>query len=390
MKKKKIIFVHQALWIGGIETALVNLLNRMDYDKYDVTCLILQDDLKMADSIPKQCRLLVADRYNLVSFNKKYKFSKLYDFIEEPTEPSGIHKKLMKFVPIVKWIENRLYIRYIKSLMGEEKFETAVIYSDRTAEITVRAVSADKYLMFYHHGAMRHVYHDKIGYKKSEKIIAVSENLAEELRMFVPQYKHKIISIHNIVDTNYIIRQSDEIIVEFERDKFNIVSCGRLAYEKGMDIAIKTCTELVGNGFTNIKWWIIGGGPEEEKLKKMIEELNVSEYIKMIGMMANPYPYMKNADLYVQPSRIESFGLTILEAMVLKVPVVSTDTAGAREILEDGITGILCPIDAKEIAKKIKYLLDNKYIIDELRCRVKSKDCDTENINILKKIESLL
>ena len=82
--KKKIIFVTQALWIGGIETALVNLINRLDYNKYDVTCLITQNYLDMADRLTKNCRLIVADRHSLVTFTKPYKFEKLFKLLEEP------------------------------------------------------------------------------------------------------------------------------------------------------------------------------------------------------------------------------------------------------------------------------------------------------------------
>ena len=76
--KKKIIFVSQALWIGGIETALVNLINKLDYNKYDVTCLITQNYLDMAERLTKNCRLIVADRTSLVTFTKPYKYINLF------------------------------------------------------------------------------------------------------------------------------------------------------------------------------------------------------------------------------------------------------------------------------------------------------------------------
>ena len=82
--KKKIIFISQALWIGGIETALVNLINKLDYDKYDVTCLITQNYLDMAERLTKNCKLIVADRQSPVTFTKPYKFKKLYNILEEP------------------------------------------------------------------------------------------------------------------------------------------------------------------------------------------------------------------------------------------------------------------------------------------------------------------
>lgn len=189
--KKKIIFVTKALWIGGIETALVNLLNNFDYKNYDVTLLVLHSELDMKEQINSKCRLIIIDREQTFSFNNAYKYKNLYHLTEEPDNPSRLHNMMMWAVPAIKWIENRLYVRYIRNLMKGESFDTAIIYSDVVAEAAICSVKADKYLMFYHHGAMRHVYHDKIAYKKCEKIIAVSENQANELRKFVPKYEKK-------------------------------------------------------------------------------------------------------------------------------------------------------------------------------------------------------
>ncbi len=153
--KKKIIFVTEALWIGGIETALVNLLNRLDYEKYDVTCLILRNDQTMVPRLPKQVRLLVADRHEAASFSRAYRWPRLYHLTEESANPSRLHRAMMWAVPAIKWAENRLYIRYIRENLKNEQFDTCVIYSDRAAETAVRGIRAEKYLMFYHHGAMR-------------------------------------------------------------------------------------------------------------------------------------------------------------------------------------------------------------------------------------------
>ena len=180
--KKKIIFVTKALWIGGIETALVNLLNYFDYERFDVTLLVLRAELDMLEQIHPKCRVIIVDREKKYSFEKEYKYKKLYHLTEKTENPSKLHRIMMWSVPLIKWTENRLYIRYIRKMMKQEYFDTAVIYSDVVAETAIRAIKADKYLMFYHHGAMRHVYHDAIAYKQCEKIIVVSSNQAEELK----------------------------------------------------------------------------------------------------------------------------------------------------------------------------------------------------------------
>ena len=357
--KKKIIFISQALWIGGIETALVNLINKLDYSKYEVTCLITQNYLDMAERLTKNCRLIVADRHSLVTFTKPYKFEKIYKILEEPQGATRFRRLIWHILNILfKALENHLYSSYIKEQLKDESFDTAVIYSDRTAEIAVKAINAKKFLMFYHHGAMRKEYHDRYGYKKSEIIIAVSDNIAEKLKAYRKKYANKIVAVNNIVDIDSIIEKSKEPIEEnlFSENNFNIVSCGRFAKEKGFDLAVEACRLLVENNHKNINWIFVGDGPERESIEKQIALYGLENHIKLIGMQKNPYPYIARADLFVQPSRVESFGLTIAEAMVLGVPVLSTQTDGAKEIFKVKDNGLLCKISGKDIFKGIQKL----------------------------------
>lgn len=389
--KKKIVFITKALWIGGIETALVNLLKYFDYDKYDVTLLVLKAELDMLDQIQPKCRVLIADREETVTFQERYRYGRLFHLTEKSDAPSRLHKMMMWTVPIIRWAENRLYIRYIKKQMKNERFDTAVIYSDVAGETAIRVIKAGKYLMFYHHGAMRHVYHDKIAYKKCEKIIAVSEHQAEALRKFNPRYSGKVITIPNLTDVAGIREKSLALTREqFDTTKFNIVSVGRVSHEKGMDLAVKACAELVKGGNDNIRWWIVGDGPAMQEVKKMIKELHMEEYVITVGMQTNPYPYMRQADLYVQPSRFEAFGLTILEAMILGKAVLATDTMGAQAIIKNGENGLICDASEKKLTEQIKALFLDLNKLKKLERTVQQIDYTEYNKNSLSKIEALL
>lgn len=389
--KKKIIFVTKALWIGGIETALVNLLKQFDYDKYDVTLLVLKAELDMLDQIHPKCRVLVADREKTVTFSEKYRYNRLFHLTEKPERPSGFHKMMMWTVPAIRWLENWLYIRYIRKLMRGEEFATAVIYSDVAGETAVRAIRAKKYLMFYHHGAMRHVYHDKIAYRKCDKIIAVSEHQAEELKKYLLEYSSKITMINNLADVTGIQEKSQEQIPEeFENAFFNIVTCGRISEEKGMDLAVRACHRLIIDGYENIRWWIIGGGPKYEDIKELVYKLKLDKYVYMTGMKENPYPYIAKADLYVQPSRFEGYPMSILEAVILNRVVLSTNNKGAEEMLRNLKCGILCETEITDIAEKIKKLLLNRKYYDEKKREVERINLEDRNKVVMQLLEKLL
>ena len=390
--KKKLIFVTESLWIGGIETALVNLLNRLDYDRYDVTCLILRDCQEMAYRITPRCRLLVSDRQHPVTFRESYPYKRMYNLMEEPQNASKLRRLIWRVLCLLlRAPEARRYAAYVKKQLAGEHFDTAVIYSDRTAETAVRAVSADRFLMFYHHGAMRKEYHDTYGYRKAEKIIAVSESLAQKLKTYRPQYAGKIVAVNNLIDVAGVRERSLETPeTVFPKDCFHIVSCGRLSPAKGMDIAVDACADLVRSGETRVRWWIVVGGPEETALRAQIHALGMEEYVTLLGMRDNPYPYIRQADLYVQPSRFEAFGLTILEAQVLDIPLLSTRTDGASSLIIDGQTGLLCDTDASSIARTAKRLMNDPALRQRLRDALSAHDFERDNAAILEKLYTLL
>lgn len=389
--KEKILFVTEALWIGGIETALVNLLQRVDHEKLDITLLILRSDQTMAPRLPAQVRLLVADRHKAVSFSERYRFARLYRLTEDCDNPSRLHKAMMWMVPAIKWLENRLYIRYVRKNLKDLHFDTCVIYSDRVAEMAVRAVKADRFLLFYHHGAMRREYHDEIGYRKAEKIIAVSGAVERKLRTFRPRYASKMMTIHNLTDIEGIRARAEMPVPEpFAPDKFHIVSCGRVAREKGMDLAVEACARLVEMGHGNIHWWIVGGGPAEAEVRQKIAELHMESYVTMLGMKENPYPYIKKADLYVQPSRFEGYPMTVLEALILGQPVLSTDNGGAGEMIRPGKDGLLCPVSGEGICDAMEDLLRQPDRLRQLRQAVAERDFHGENRRLATAVEQLL
>ena len=383
--KKKLIFISEALWIGGIETALVGLLNRLDYEKYDVTCLILRDSQEMADRITPRCRLLVADRQHPVSFPQAYRYSRLYNLMEEPQTSSRLRRMIWKLLCLVlRAPEALLYSAYIRRQLRGESFDTAIIYSDRTAETAIRAIRANRFLMFYHHGSMRRAYHDFYGYRRASKVIAVSEAQAEKLRAYRPSYADKIIAINNIIEVDSVrqkARCAPEIL--FPTDRINLVSCGRLAVEKGVDLAVDACALLASQELPPFHWWIVGGGPQEQALRRRAEEKGLGHCLTFLGMQSNPYPYIRQADLYVQPSRIEGHPLTILEAQVLGRPILATETDGSRGILSQNGAGMLCGISAEGIADGVRELLTHPELRKKLADEAAAIDFEAQNEAIL-------
>lgn len=161
-----------------------------------------------------------------------------------------------------------------------------------------------------------------------------------------------------IKDIEEIKRKSEQDEVIPFKDSFNIVTVGRLTEQKGYDIAIKAASILKKRKI-NFVWYAIGGGRDEEKLKKLVEKCCLENQFVFLGRKRNPYPYMKHCDLYVQPSRHEGYVITLVEARALCLPILSSDIPSAREQIQDGINGYVAELSAEAIADKIEYLYNN-------------------------------
>ena len=204
------------------------------------------------------------------------------------------------------------------------------------------------------------------------------------------KYKDKIVVVHNLTDVDGIRKKAKDFSeTKFDSEKFNIVSVGRVSHEKGMDIAVRACAELVRNGYSNICWWIVGDGPAMQEVKALIKALCLEKHVITTGMKKNPYPYIRQADLYVQPSRFEAFGLTILEAMILGKAVVATSSMGANEVIDEGKNGLLCEANAGKMSERIEQLIRNPGKLKELKLVVHQMDFKGQNKKNMGMLEKL-
>lgn len=209
------------------------------------------------------------------------------------------------------------------------------------------------------------------------------------LREFIPKYKDKITVVNNIVDIDDIIKKSKKQPSEaFKSDCFNIVTCGRLSKEKGADLAIEACKILLDRGFSDIKWRFLGEGPQSVEINELVKKLRLENTFLLTGVLMNPYADMAGADLYVQPSRFESYCIAIAEAMILGKPVVATKAAGCDHI-EDGVNGVLCEPEAKSLADAIEKVIGDKELLKKITEASEKTDLTKQNEAALKKLYNI-
>ena len=220
-------------------------------------------------------------------------------------------------------------------------------------------------------------------YNQYQKLVFVSKDNKES---FDRQYKNRKPSemlIYNYIDSQNVLEKSKEPIeFTFENEQMNFLTVARLVEQKGIDRLIRIHRELMANHY-NHKFYIIGDGPEKEKLEKLIQEEHLEKTFILLGAKENPYPYMKQADIFCLLSKFEGYGMVLEEAKILNKPIIITNTA-AREAVENYKNAIIVENDEHEIYNKLKYIIENN---------IKSfgkEENEYHNEDIIRKLENLL
>ena len=185
---------------------------------------------------------------------------------------------------------------------------------------------------------------------------------------------NKTITIHNFYDFDLINSKADECLEEQLKNgnEILIVSTGRISKEKGFDRVPDVAKKLVDEGY-RICWYIAGDGALYEDIKSDVKAKGLDEYVRMVGYQENPYPYVKQCDIYVQPSYTEGFCTSTMEAKILKRPVVTTDVPGMNEQFTNGVDGLIVESSVDGIYNGIKRLIDDKQLYDSITQNLQSQ-----------------
>ena len=226
-------------------------------------------------------------------------------------------------------------------------------------------------------------YSIRFTYKHVNGIIAVSSGIKDNILKIINIPKKKINVIYNPISNNLKKFKKNNYDKQkiFGNSKFNIVSTGSLKKSKDYITLFRAIKILVKKNI-DISLYIIGDGDERDNLEKYINQNALTNHIKLMGYISEPFLYLVNADLYVNSSLYDGLPLSIIEAVISRIPIVSTDCeSGPREILNNGKYGTLVPI------KNFKYLsieIENILLKNKIIAKADDKEIlkyDSEEIS---------
>lgn len=392
MKKKKILFIMESLRIGGAEKSLLTILNLLDYTKYEVDLFLFKHNGDFFPMIPSQVHLLEESKsYKTFSDNRKMsplKFLTKLDFNKV------YHSSIWLFQTLISKIKKeKLYIgwNHVKYFFDtiEKEYDTSIAFLERkTIYFNIDKVKSKNKIGFIHNDYSIYPYDDKLDryyFKYYNKIATVSEHCKDVLIQIFPEYEDKFMVIKNMVSKELIKKLSQEKIINNKLDKnsIKIVSVGRLVKQKGFDQAIIICKKL-GENNINIQWYIIGEGEERKHLESLIKEYQLENNIFLVGADTNPYKWINIADIYVQTSRFEGYGITVAEAKTLNKPIVASDIPEFRELLSNE-KGLLSK-NINDFVTNIEKIINDKKLKTKIINNLKQEKITFEELEQLEKI----
>ena len=383
--KKKLLFVIPSLDAGGGEKSLVNLLNTLDYDHYEVDLLAFQPKGLFLSSIPKQVTLL-SIQGNYSTFTSGLLRSCL-TFLKTGNLSLIFHRLVYtlknKFIINKGYAEQSSWKNLRKAIpVIAKNYDSAIGFLEKSSNyFVVDKVRATQKIGWIHtnysKSGMQPSF-DLAYFSKLDFVVTVSQECAADLKVNFPAFHSKFKIIHNIVSAG-LVRQlaEEEPDVALDWTKFTIITVARLSYEKGCDMAVEACQLLVNKGL-ELQWVLIGDGNERKNLEEQVAANGLQNQFVFLGLKANPYSFVKRAHLYVQPSRYEGKSIAIDEAKILQKPIVVTDFDTAKDQIIHQKNGIISPMDPANLAEEIFKLYQNITIQNDLMLNLSSEPIDSE------------
>ena len=372
--------------IGGAERALIGLLHAFDYNKVQVDLFLSRHEGELMPDIPKEVNLLPENpKYKSLAEPMKLTVkrghviiagARLIGKLAAKQKEGGEHRD--------SGISGEYSHKYTKWLMP--KINPDIEYDLAISFITPHYFVAEK-IRAKKKIAWIHTDYSQIAldipsqlkmWSVYDHIVSISDEVTKTFVSVFPTLQDRIIVIENILPENLIREQGEEACDDCPRADFNLLTIGRFSYQKKLEDIPAICSFLLERGL-DVCWNIIGYGDTENEIRENIKNYHMEKHVHILGKRDNPYPYIRACDLYVQPSRYEGKAVTVREAQMLGKPVVITDFPTAQSQLENGVDGIIVPLDIYGCANAVANILTQQDKMKELSENCKLRDYSNRN-----------
>lgn len=390
----KALIVIDNLKIGGIGTSLYNFLTYASSELH-VDLLVFDPDSIDQSRLPKRVRVLQTP-YLL----------KVLGMSQEEIKQESVCLFLFRacLVILSRFFGGHAVRSFLFSFIKRlEGYDLAISYAhdDPWRSLTkgcndfvLRKVTARYKMGYIHCDYQNFGGYDKRQeqyYQKLNAIVCVSESCKQSFVRLFPKLSEKVVTCENFIDVEDICKKAEEAVI-YDSDKMVFVSVCRLSVVKGLDRAMNAFSKLYNEGLVKFQWVIVGDGPEREHLKQIATESGIKNHVLFVGEKKNPYPYMKDADVFLLPSVHEAAPMVFGECAALGIPILTTKTCSAEELVQQRALGIVCQNDEEGIYQGLKNVLCNTEVITKkyIDTKLINSHAEIQLANLIQQIESYI
>lgn len=365
------------LELGGAETALIGMLQAIDYIRYDVDLFLYAHRGEMMQFIPKEVNLLPEIKeYAHIECSVKQAFlDGCWGVLYGRLKAKWLTHKYMRKKGVTESAAGLQYVAasvspYLPFLYKFGEYDLAISFL--TPHNIVRdKILAKKKICWIHTDYTRvdvNVEQELPVWLSYDHMMSISPDVTRTFLQVFPSLGNRIVEMENILSPAFVLSRAEEFDATKELAKYGngirILSAGRFCEAKNYDNVPDICRRIREKGI-DIRWFLIGYG-DEETVRRKIQEVGMEQYVIILGKRSNPYPYMKACDIYAQPSRYEGKSVTVREAQMLYKPVVITDYPTAKSQILHGIDGFIVPLDNEKCAQGMVDFILNKELQSQI------------------------
>lgn len=382
---KKILIVSQAMELGGAERALLGLLENIDTNSYEVDLFLMRHTGELMDQIPGNIHLLpeikayAALAVPMMTVLKRGQISIVLGRMYAKMKARQRVKQLeIQGDNAVELEYSHKYTAWAMPMISENRYDLVISFLT-PHYFAAQKTTADQKIAWIHTDystVQIDVTSELAMWDQFDWIASISDDVTSSFIKTFPSLKDKMILVENVMPTRHIQALTRQKSVGHEMAEGNgikLLSIGRFCTAKNFDNVPEIC-KLIREQGLNVIWYLIGYGGDEALIRQKIQEYGMEDYVIMLGKKSNPYPYIKACDVYVQPSRYEGKCVAVREAQMLGKPVIITDYATSASQLEDGVDGVIVPMDNEGCAKGIADVLRNSKLLEKLTESCKQRD----------------
>ena len=387
---KKVLIASFDMEVGGVERSLIGMLNHFDYESYKVDLMLYSHTGDFMNLLP--------EGPNLLKENRAYKTFRMSigQVIRTGNFPVGMTRLYSKYkANKSNFTENgykqmQYMWKYAMPFLPrlEQKYDVAISYLWPHYFVAEKVDAKTKIAWIHtdYSTVDTDIKLDLENWRKYDYIVAVSEQCRLAFLKKYPTLEQRVMVLENITSPEVIKELAEEKVENpMQKDsRFKIITVARFSHAKGIDKAVLAMKQLVERGYNDLAWYVVGYGGDEDKIKELIKANKLENQFILLGKKINPYPFMKETDLYVQPSRYEGKAVTVCEAQILSKPVLITNYPTASSQVRDGIDGCICGLTSEEISEEIEKLYQNQKLRKSLALH-----CTRSNFNNDQELEKL-